>query len=343
MIRYAGILFIVCVSICFYIFRKKYSQKAIRIIPLYILFSLAPIGIWFINQYNNLNKVGGKKFLFDFDLIKNVFQTILQEVRIIQGWIPYSGIYSAEITNKAILFFFSALFSISIALGVTTSIKNKNIDGSRPLLLFQICLIFSSAYVLFIGFTHNLTIPSIDIIDRMVAPIYPFLLLILIFGFEIFWKDKSKWLLGSILLIVALFSTRFYMLSTLNSVDELHDNGKGYTSRQFRESEFLEKLVSLPTDQPMVSNSAAFVLFNTNRFPLPVEQFHNRPFGSGDAYGEKSFREREAALIILFPEFHNYYGKNSDQLLKSLTAGLRVDFLDEIGGIYYYPEKPIPQ
>ena len=86
-------LFLLSVFV-FYIYRK-YSRKAIsRYSSLLTLISLTPIGIWFFNQYTNLNKVGGKRFFFDINQLKNIFQTILQEFQIIKGWMPYSGIYS---------------------------------------------------------------------------------------------------------------------------------------------------------------------------------------------------------------------------------------------------------
>ena len=343
MVRYAGILFVFCISMCFYIFRKINPQRIFQLIPSYILVSLAPIGIWFFNQFSNLDKVGGKRLILNVNFVNNVFHSILQEFRVIEGWIPYSGIYSNKIINQALLFSFSGLFIISLFIGLSSSIKNRNNNTHKSLLLFQICLILFSAYVLFIGFTHNFTIPTIDIIDRMMVPIYPFLVLIFLCAFEILIIEKKRWFFGSVLLFIALISIRFYGLSAYKAVEVLNAEGKGYSSREYLQSEFVAKLNSLPLNQQLISNSAAFVLFYTNRFPLPVDQFHNRSYGSGKAYGEKTFRERNAALVILIPEFNNYYGEASDQLFQSITAGLRVDFLDEIGGIFYYPIKPIPQ
>jgi len=286
--------------------------------------------------------VAGKSFIFDIKIIKNIYGSIVQELQIIRGWMPYSGIYQAAINNW-LLAFFTGLFIASLVLGIIASIKNWKLISGGHQILFSICIFLVVAYILFIGFTHNLTIPSIDIIDRMMAPIFPFLILAFILGFGNIDKSEIARYFGVFILFVAIFSTRFYFLSTLSSVRELNENGKGFTSRQYQESKFLEKLTILPQDQIMVSNSAAFVLFHTNRFPYPVEQFHNKPFGSGNSYGEKAFREKNAALIILYPEFRNYYGKNSNQLLKTLTAGLQIDFQDEIGGIYFFPGKLTPQ
>ena len=117
----------------------------------------------------------------------------------------------------------------------------------------------------------------------------------------------------------------------------LYEDGLGYTAKEIVQSRFIKELGDIPDGVRMISNDAAFVLFHTNRFPLPVIQFHNRPYGSGNAYGEESFRERPAALIIIYPEFRNYYGEGSSELLINLTRGLAIAYQDEIGGIYYPP------
>ena len=338
LIRYAGILFVICVSSFLVLFRKNFSQKLCKLIPLYILVCLTPIGVWFLNQFNNLNKIGGKRFSLNITLVKSVFQSILQEFKVIGGWFPYAGVYSSEIKNQLFIISFSFLFIFAITIGLMVNFKNKVEKNSKSLYLFQISLMLLIAYILFIGFTHSVTIPKIDIIDRMMAPIYPFMVLIFFSSFELL--SEGKWLkfIKGGLLIIVLLTIRFFWISTFKAVEMLHADGNGFTSRQYQQSEFLSKLDSLPADQPMISNSAAFVLFYTNRFPLQVDQFHNRLYGSGNAYGEKSFREKNAALIILYPEFRNYYGEKSDQLLQSLTAGLQVNFRDEIGGVYYYHE-----
>lgn len=338
LIRYAGILFVICVSFCLVLFRKKYSQKNYKLLPLYILVCLAPIGVWFLNQFNNLNKVGGKRFSLNIAQVKSVFQSILQEFKVIGGWIPYSGVYSSEIKNQFLIISFSFLFIFAITIGLMVNFKKTVRKNSRSLFLFQICLILFIAYIFFIGFTHSVTIPKIDIMDRMMSPIFPFIILIFFSSFELLSEGKRLWFIKGGLLIIVLLTIRFFVISTFEAVEMLHTEGNGFTSRQYQQSEFLLKLDSLPADQPMISNSAAFVLFHTNRFPLQVDQFHNRLYGSGNAYGEKSFREKNAALIILYPEFRNFYGEKSDQLLHSLTAGLKVNFRDEIGGVYYYPE-----
>ena len=183
LIRYAGILFVFCFGLCFLIFGNLRSRKSKLFIPLYLLISLVPIGIWFIYQFTNLNKVGGKSFIFSIEIFNNIFKSILQEFQIIQGWLPYSGIYSNPVLEYGLLVFYISLIFISFILGFIACIKNWKLRTENPQFLFLICMFFLVAYTLFIGFTHNLTIPNIDIIDRMMSPIYPFLILALILGF----------------------------------------------------------------------------------------------------------------------------------------------------------------
>ncbi len=71
---------------------------------------------------------------------------------------------------------------------------------------------------------------------------------------------------------------------------------------------------------------------------MQIDHFYSHMFGSGDTYGEKTFRSRQAALVLIHPDFHNTYGESSYELYRALTGGLDMVYQDEIGAIYYYPQ-----
>jgi hypothetical protein len=83
LVRYAGILFMLCFGLFFLLFRKKLHLINILVIPAYIVVSLTPIGLWFLNQYENLDKVGGKRFAFNHNFINTFFKSISQEFLLI--------------------------------------------------------------------------------------------------------------------------------------------------------------------------------------------------------------------------------------------------------------------
>lgn len=336
MIRYAGILFIICVGLLLLAYQKFHIVNLAKIIPVYFIAALLPIMVWFIYQYKTLEKFGGKGFSFDFSLIKNLFRSIFEELAIMLNWIPYSGNYSNEYIKYIFIFIFLILY-LFVTIITVISLYKKSHKNNSAVLLLQICLFLISSYLLFIGFTQSVTVPQIDIIDRMLAPIFPFLILFVFSGFDYIIPKSNFSLLTVFSIFLTVLSLRYYFLLSLGQVNTLHKDGLGYTSKEIVQSEFITKLGEIPPDTHLVSNDAAFVLFHSNRFPLPVKQFHNRPFGSGDAYGEKSFRKNHAALIIIYPEFRNYYGDQSTELLKTLTEDLVIAYQDEIGGIYYFP------
>jgi hypothetical protein len=120
-------------------------------------------------------------------------------------------------------------------------------------------------------------------------------------------------------------------------------NGRGYSSREYQDSGIIDQLKALPEDRLMISNSSGFILYYTNRMPVQIDVFHKRNFGRHNGYGERTFREKGAALILILPDFRNVYGDSADELFTTITDGLDVDYRDEVSGIYYYPVQEITQ
>jgi uncharacterized membrane protein (UPF0136 family) len=336
MIRYAGIAFVVCIGLILIAYHNIRLLKLEKLIPIFFIAALSPVLGWFVYQYQVFNKFGGKSFSFNFALIRKLTVSILEELKLLINWIPYSGKYSVE----PIKYFFigiTLILFIFAAIRTMISFFKKNSENSTAIISLQIYAFLIFAYLLFIGFTHSITVPQIDIIDRMLAPIYPLLILFIFTSLDGYISTNSFSLTTYFLFFFLLLSLRYNFLLSMSQIDMLYEDGLGYTAKEIVQSRFIKELGDIPDGVRMISNDAAFVLFHTNRFPLPVIQFHNRPYGSGNAYGEESFRERPAALIIIYPEFRNYYGEGSSELLINLTRGLAIAYQDEIGGIYYPP------
>ena len=143
---------------------------------------------------------------------------------------------------------------------------------------------------------------QIDIINRMLAPILPLAFILLLGTVALLNQNKHR-LLVLLSAVVLLVGLRFNYYQSSSFISEMKENGHGYANREYRQSGLIEHIQAIPDDQRMVSNAAAFVLYYTNRFPIQVDQFANRTFGTTDGYGEKWVREKGAALIILYPEF----------------------------------------
>jgi len=334
--RYAGALFIGVITLMILLFypaprRNKWLHAAI-----YAFTALLPLGIWFLRLYTSTSKVGGKRFHLDWRIISSFWQSIREEFNVLRTWLPYFDIYDNPVIDQAIVIG-ALVFSIALLIylvRVLTHKENSPSGGTQKLVLLVI--INLCAYLLFIALTHTITIPQIDIINRMLAPILPMLFILILGTVGLLVQNRQK-LLAVFAAVILLVTLRFNFYQSSDFIAEMNENGHGFANREYRQSGIIEKIQAIPEEQRMVSNAAAFVLYYTNRFPIQVDQFANRTFGTTDGYGEKWVREKGAALIILYPEFRNFYGKAAESLLETVTQGLDVAYQDETGGIYYYP------
>jgi hypothetical protein len=344
--RYAGALF-ATVTACMLVIlpRQSFNQRLQRAL-LYLGASLLPVGVWFLKLYLQSNKVGGKSLAINFNLFGKLLTSFGAEFDVIKGWLPYHGVYEQPMFDL-ILEIGSVLLILAAVVFITRKLIKTKVESRSQLPLLNIFFIFSlaylCAYLLFIAFTHSITIPQIDIIDRMLAPIIPLVVNIIVAALALMLNKKSK-VPVIISLLAALLLVRFNFLTSMNFVNEMHTYGHGYSARQYQESGIIQQLQALPEDQRMVSNDAGFVLYYTNRFPLQVSQFANRTYGRKHSYGEESFGQGKSVLVLFFPEFRNVYGEETaETLLPTVINGLDILYEDEVGGIYAYPQESATQ
>lgn len=336
--RYAGIVFPIGAGLLITVFGKKDIRRNLARGFGLSLTTLLPIGIWFLDLYLQLDKVGGKRFTLDFSFIQSLINGTLQEFEILRGWYPYYGVYPGNFINTTIVIFFSSLIALCSAFGIQQIWKYRS--TLKPAhYLFLASFTLAVLYLLFITVMYAVTTPQIDIINRMLAPTIPILILMVASVYSLLPANRGGHFGRALFVITLLIAARYNLLVTETKVEEYNQEGFGFNSRAVQQSGFLQALITLDKDQPMISNSAAFVLFHINRFPLNANQFHNRSYGSGDAYGERTFREKNAPLIIYIPDFYNFYGSNAPTLLATLTENLEVFFSDPVGAIYYYQDS----
>lgn len=337
--RYAGSIFVAGLALAILLFSNGSFTTRLRKSLIYGFTALLPVGIWLLRLYLSFNKVGGKSLNINLSLVQSLLQSFIAEFNVIRTWLPYYGIYSTPPIDQVIQWgFFLAFLALTIYLSIRYRAKTNSLSVNLEKFLFYISIINLCAYFAFIAFTHSITIPQIDIIDRMLAPLIPFFVIIFVLAIKNQAANQNP-APTIILLLVSLAMLRFNFLRSLAYANEMQVNGHGYSARQYQEAGIIREIQAIPADQRMVSNAASFVLYYTNRFPIQINQFANRTFGKHNGYGEKWVREKGAPLILLYPDFRNYYGETADQLLATITNGLEVRYQDEVGGIYYYPSS----
>jgi len=341
-IRYAGMLFIFTIGLALLLFDQSKMNFRIRKILVFFAVSFAPIGIWLLKLYCMFSVIGGRDFRFDANMISSFFESVKSELVVISTWLPYYGTFPKPEFDQ--IYFYGILFAALLGiLWISFRLFKNRKKLNQTDILFALLLFAVCAYLFFIAFTHSITIPQIDIINRMLAPIYPLTIALLISALSLH-AYKSHKPLYFIFTAITLFSLRFTAYKSRQYIYNMQQDGHGYSARQYHQSDIIHQIKALPDERNLISNSAGFVLYYINRLPMQINQFANHAFGSKNGYGEMTFREKGAYLILLYPDFFNYYGEQADQLLSTITSGLDVVYQDDIGGIYTYPKtEAIPQ
>jgi len=336
--RYAGILFVGIFGIGLFAGSRK-APLFIRVknAILYYLTAFLPVGLWGLSFLYKFNIYGGKRFSLSIAIFHHITRSIIEELLIIKLWIPYVELYLDTFTEALIISIVSIFIISLIGWTIKQFIFSNIVNESNKIDFYFLIILLFLGYVFFIGFTHSITIPQIDIVDRMMIPIYPLWILIIFLSLDILIrKIEHKSFLTTFIIAFSIIGIRYNTLLTNSYIRAMSANGYGFTSRAYQQSGLIDELRKIPENREMISNLSGFVLFYTNRYPIQVDNFPNYSFGLGNSYGEESFRDNHGALIILFSDFSNYYGEDSENLLLSLTNTLNAKYVDNEGGIYFY-------
>lgn len=340
--RYAGIMFVAINFLILLFFSQKPLKNRVFISSIVTFTSSIPILAWFLYLHNLTDRLGGRKFQFADAFVNNFFYGLKEIYVLFKSFLPYNGLYegiiSANTRFDVAIIIFVLLITASIYL--LSKLSNEKKIDKLNLNNYLILPIYAVAFILFIGFSYSATRQSYVIDHRQISPLIPIVILISLYTFSVLISHVKIPRIPSTIIILCLYAFvfRYYFFSSRTLVRNLHENGYGYTARQYQESGILEAIRIIPTDRVIISNLSAFVLLHDNRLPMQVDQFHFHRFGSGDAYGESKFRDKQAALLLILPDFNNYYGEQAAELFSVLTDGLRVAYQDPVGAIFYYQE-----
>ena len=336
--RYAGILFVGIFGIGLFTGSRN-APLLIRVknTILYYLIAFLPVGLWGLSFLYKYNIYGGKRFSLNLSIFHDIARSIIEEFMIIRLWIPYVELYLSTLSETLIISFVSIFIISLIGWTIKQFLFSNMVNESNKINFYFLIILLFFGYIFFIGFTHSSAIPQIDIIDRMMIPIYPIWILIIFLSLDILIrKIEYRSFIITIIIALSFIGIRYNTLRTNSYIRAMSVNGYGFTARAYQHSGLINEIRKIPADREMISNLSGFVLFYTNRYPIQVNNFPNYSFGSGNSYGEQSFRENQGALIILFSDFSNYYGEQSENLLLTLTNTLKAKYVDNEGGIYFY-------
>ncbi len=206
------------------------------------------------------------------------------------------------------------------------------------------------AYVGLLIVTWLFTLPPLVAADLDERILYPLRLVLILIVFLVLQLSGEATGRGRMAAVAGLtLAAAFIWNSVPISVDQagkLHREGSGYTSRGWRSSETVAWLRGFPTDQALISNETAALLFLLDRpaYDIPelvlykeLEQFTR--FGEGDTHADQLFRDCGAVLILFdnaYWQFQQIYDQATDARWNSFKDGLTLLHDAEDGRVLVY-------
>ena len=303
--RYIGMAFLPAIlAIVFFSgSEQKFGQK-LRNTFIALLLTCAPLAVFLIRNRVVAGAATDRNFFYH-PLTALHYGTDLREIAInffapiqVQAWITLSiwGLIAAFLIAQIIILFKRG----------STSINWRSMDVSMPF----ICLAFSICYLVFLYVSISFMDASTPVDARILSP----LLCILIVGvFSTIWtlsKTLKAPLLWGAFLIYIVFSIVLKTPDAVKAAAVIQENGLQYTSRQWRSSETIAFINSLPENVKIFSNGPDVISFladrNSASIPNQVSPVTKAPNGLYNQQMDAMCKlvEDKGAFLVYFNEIN---------------------------------------
>ena len=347
--RYVGFAFMIAGITGLLIFSHHTWKN--RIIDVFLYGFVGSIFVTGWLAWLKLQTIENNSIQLSTNLSEQLTKFRLGVMEIFWSWLSFTSLlpgYSYNLAKYlAIITVVIFLILIGLILWKRYKSSGKTTDSSSGLPFAILLVVFAIAYLIILAFSYLFRLPTPDLIARTLLPAHLALLLgffLLCFLFIRAWSS-IKWL-PIILILLAVGVSISYMSSSLKIASQYHQNGSGYTSQYWRNSETIRTIKQLPANIPLVSNESAAIYFYTNRPAYDISELINDKSASDTRYGDDptdpaqtAFRNNGAALVLFnssYWQFFRLYGDQTDQRLEYFAQGLYLyDQLGD-GSIYFY-------
>jgi hypothetical protein len=356
--RYPGAVFVATGALCLVLFGSGRFWSRIKEGIVYTSVAVAPVAVfvaWSNIRYRGITPRGVKG---TFDIIPGLADFFRKIPQLIYSWKPVTAqmirlpgvdpdLLRAWAKPVAIAAVIALFIFLVVSLGRLRAQMRANHLKAAVLRIPTAFLILQAGYLAFFGIAYVVTSPTPDVDGRTVLPLLPALLITLVSVGYILTRSWSgaTWI-RVVAAMCVLGSIAGFTVISAPPLDQLHQNGAGYTSPMWRRSATIQAAKDLPTDIPLISNEPIAVLFYVGRWPHEMTVTGDPSlastftrYGDGGDDMESIFRDQGAALILfdtIYTQIGGEFKGMTDARVKALTEGLRLQFQGDDGAIYFY-------
>jgi len=298
--RYAGIAFIFGI-ILFLLLEKKNINVKLKNILLFSFISLAPVFIWLINNFLNLEKLANRNISINLISLNHIQQLIIT----INNWIfPFN--------NQPFLLYLFIAVIVSLTLFNFKTFKSIIAEHNYKLLIILIC-----SYIIFLFFSISFLDYYTPLDNRILSVIYPLLLIIVLIVIKkmLVYYKINNFIFFPLLIMIILHSASYLII-----IKNFNNGGGGFTGKIWQNSEIIKEINKNHKDRIIYSNGVDVLKFLSNKHI------------SNLSFPHKSFR--------MTNKTNKNYAKEMNELVnKKNSDDITIIFFDNLSWRYYYPSR----
>ncbi len=270
------------------------------------------------------------------------------------GWIPYTTPLPIYYKARLLLLGISTIVVVGLSFMAWRWLRKNNVAAERrndaPIFVhFGLSALF---YVVILLATYLFTVPTIDINNRMLLPLYVCGVIALFGAFALWqtvWFKGRLWWLRIFPWLIGALCVSWY-IPQAQELALFYHSGDGLTAYHWDRSETINAVRNLPPDKPVITNDWELLLLWTDRpiyglwVTFPVDSPQEVRYGSNSAdLFQKVFCEQGAALVILNDfetQVRTLIGEFYLAQLPTLLGELSVYGKYSDGTIYLCPSVP---
>jgi len=348
MTRFAFAAVLAAGALVILVFSAQHWRK--RWVELFIFGAIgfAPMGVWMLVQKLQHVSTGGRSLIFT-DLLSKIRNFAAAVWNTLKYWLPYRTNMIPGVRAKYFTPLLAMGFILLVVVGIYIAVRTqkKDVMKDSAFLVAGSSVLFILSYLAVLVAGYAFTSPSHDINDRILSPLYPAIIALLLSSALLAGTlVKGKALAHILAVVVTLFFVvfNFELLRTYGLHSSKYPNG--YTSPYWNSSRIFEVIQKLPPGTAMASNAPDITLFYTNYLPYCLTE---NPTKRGDCLSAadqsklQDFVERKCGVLILFPSsptenYENYADPISQASMDGLAKLYPALFRAPPGVILYSPE-----
>ena len=321
--RYVGLAAIATGGLAILIFRSQTWTKKIKDLFIFCVISLVPILFWYVRNWYLTGSMTNRVIGFHPPTLAQ----IKQGISTLSIWLLPAGINSS--IRLIGLGLFIAVFIIMMAIEYQKDRTRNNMldEGEGARRFSWLLIMFAIVYIMMVFLSLTFFDASTKLNDRILAPIYltGILATLILIWNSAWFVEKSFVRVGIIILVIFFIGINSFR--GYNVAASMRLEGKGFSGREWRNSDTVAALQQLPSGTLIFSNEAFAIYYLTgspaNWIPEnydPVKNEIDNNYSQRIDSMRAEVVQNDGALVIFNSiRKHNVYAP-----IKELSEGLKL-------------------